>query len=179
MRHLPNLLCLLRIALAPICASMVAQRDFRQGLLWFLVAGFTDFLDGFLARRMSWHSRAGAYLDPLADKVLLSAGYIALGMAGVVPWWLVGLIFGRDAFILAGAAAIYVRTRRTRFPPSMAGKVSTTIQIIAGGVILAAAAGFFPRVLIPAAIAAAAAGTLFSGLDYARRGYSMITAGDS
>ncbi|MCZ2149116.1 MAG: CDP-alcohol phosphatidyltransferase family protein [Bryobacterales bacterium] len=179
MRRLPNLLCLLRIALAPVCASMVARGDFRQGLFWFLAAGFTDFLDGFLARKMSWHSRAGAYLDPLADKVLMSAGYIALGMAGVVPWWLVALIFGRDAVILAGAAVIYARSGRTRFPPSMAGKISTTIQIIAGGVILSAAAGIFPNAVVPVAIAATAAGTLFSGLDYARRGYSMITAGDS
>lgn len=100
-------------------------------------------------------------------------------MAGVVPWWLVALIFGRDAVILAGAAVIYARSGRTRFPPSMAGKISTTIQIIAGGVILSAAAGIFPNAVVPVAIAATAAGTLFSGLDYARRGYSMITAGDS
>jgi cardiolipin synthase len=179
MRHLPNLLCLLRIALAPVCASMVAQRDFSQGLLWFLAAGFTDFLDGFLARQMSWHSRAGAYLDPLADKVLMSAGYIALGMAGAVPWWLVVLIFGRDLLILAGAVIVYARAGRTEFPPSMAGKISTTIQILAGCVILSAFASILPKAVVPVAIAAAAAGTIFSGLDYARRGYSMITAGDS
>lgn len=174
MHHIPNLLCVFRLAMAPLCALWIVGGAYGQALALFCVVGFTDFLDGYLARRMDWRSAAGAYLDPLADKALLVSMYIALGIAGIAPLWLVGLIFGRDVFILLGAAVIYWRTRRTRFPPTMAGKVSTTLQMLAAVTLIAVRGGILPGFMEPLAIVTTAGGTLYSGLDYVRLGSSIL-----
>lgn len=148
--------------------------DYHKALIYAVIAGWTDYFDGFLARHMNWGSRIGAYLDPLADKVMISAIYAALAIAGAVPWWLVAIIFGRDVFILIGAGALYARIKQQDFPPSMAGKISTTIQILAGVTVMAAKADIVPTSMIAAAVYSAAAGTLISGLDYVRQGARML-----
>ncbi|MBL8175924.1 MAG: CDP-alcohol phosphatidyltransferase family protein [Bryobacterales bacterium] len=174
MRHIPNLLCLLRIALTPLCVSLIAGRTWEAALWWTLLAGSTDYWDGWLARRMNWNSPLGAYLDPLADKILLAGCYIALGMAGAVPWWLVSMVFSRDVLILTGVAVVYKAVGRRDFPPTQSGKLSTAIQIMAIVAVLGAKAGFFAPAVLPVAIGAVAAGTLFSGLDYIRVGWHMM-----
>ena len=111
--NLPNLLSLARLALAPfVFAAVLAGRDWTA-LAILAVAAATDVLDGPIARRMHCVTRWGAYADPIADKVLLSSSYVALGIAGLVPWWLVGLIFGRDLLILALAGTWRERRWRT------------------------------------------------------------------
>lgn len=174
MRHIPNLLCFLRIALTPLCVSLISYANWDPALWWTLFAGSTDYFDGYLARRMNWNSRLGAYLDPLADKILLAGCYIALGMANAVPWWLVAMVFGRDVLILTGVVVVYSKVKRRDFPPTQAGKISTTIQILAIILILGANAHYFSPVLTPIAVGAVAAGTLFSGLDYVRLGWNMM-----
>jgi cardiolipin synthase len=124
----PNLLTLSRLALAPFVVRAILDRRLRQALLLLAIAGLTDCLDGALARRFNWRTRLGAYLDPIADKALLSFGYLALGGAGLVPWWLVGIIFGRDLLILTVAGLLLLAGRRN-FPPSAWGKLSTFLQI--------------------------------------------------
>jgi cardiolipin synthase len=104
----------------------------------------------------------------------MAVTFIALGMAGAVPWWLVALIFGRDIMILFGAALLYSRVRQRKFPPTMAGKVSTTLQILAAGFIMLAKSDAIASWWIPTAIAATTAGTLWSGLDYIIRGRAML-----
>ncbi len=173
-RHIPNLLCILRIVLTPLCVWLIAGATWEPALWWTLFAGSTDYFDGYLARRMNWNSPLGAYLDPLADKILLAGCYIALGVAQAVPWWLVSIVFGRDVIILTGVAILYSKVKRRDFPPTQAGKISTTIQIIAIILILGARAEMFSGVLIPMAIGAVAGATLFSGLDYVRRGWHMM-----
>ncbi|MBL8217853.1 MAG: CDP-alcohol phosphatidyltransferase family protein [Bryobacterales bacterium] len=174
MRHIPNILCLLRIALTPLCVSLISSADWKPALWWTLFAGSTDYFDGYLARRMNWNSRLGAYIDPLADKILLAGCYIALGLASAVPWWLVAIVFSRDVLILTGVAVLYSKVKRRDFPPTQAGKISTAIQIMAIVLILGAHAHYFTPVLIPIAIGAVAAATLFSGLDYIRQGWHMM-----
>ena len=174
MHHIPNLLCLLRIVLTPLCVSLISSANWDSALWWTLFAGSTDYFDGYLARRMNWNSRLGAYIDPLADKILLAGCYIALGMAHAVPWWLVAIVFSRDVLILTGVAVLYGKVRRRDFPPTQAGKISTTIQITAIVIILGANAQYFSPVLVPIAIGAVAAATLFSGLDYVRQGWHMM-----
>ena len=174
MHHIPNLLCFLRIALTPLCVSLISAQTWSPALWWTLFTGSTDYFDGYLARRMNWNSRLGAYIDPLADKILLAGCYIALGLAQAVPWWLVAIVFSRDVLILTGVAVLYSKVKRRDFPPTQAGKISTTIQITAIVVILAAKAGHFSTALIPFAIAAVAAGTTLSGLDYIRQGRRMM-----
>ncbi|MGC8792746.1 MAG: CDP-alcohol phosphatidyltransferase family protein, partial [Bryobacteraceae bacterium] len=111
----------------------------------------------------------GAYLDPLADKLLLSGCYLALWAAGVAPGWLVALVFSRDALILAVAGTALALTPLREFRPSGWGKLSTVVQVITGVALLASAAcPWRPLGRAAAALVwAAAAATLWSGLDYA------------
>jgi len=177
MRHIPNLLCVLRLALAPWCYVRIVQGDYSAGFVLFFIAGWTDFFDGWLARKMNWGSQFGAYLDPIADKILMAVTFVALGVAGAVPWWLVALIFGRDVMILAGVAALYSRVKQKKFPPTMAGKISTTVQISAAGFVMMANAGWITAWWVPVAIAATTLGTTWSGLDYVIRAREMLRQG--
>lgn len=174
MRQIPNLLCVLRIALAPVCVLAVMHREYGWALGMCMLAGLSDFLDGYLARRMDWGTPIGAYLDPVADKVLLGATYIALGIDGAVEWWVVGLIFGRDIVILLGVALLYGRVKQKQFPPTMAGKISTTVQILAAAVVLSARVGLLPEAMVQPAVYATAGMTLASGLDYLRVAWHMM-----
>ena len=163
---IPNLLTLARVALAPIVIAAVLHAEYTAALWILLAAGLTDVLDGWLARRFGWNSRLGAYLDPVADKILLSGVYIALGIAGAVPWWLVGIIFGRDVAILGGAGVVFVITGNRNFPPSVWGKVSTLVQAATALTLLARPGSDLLRELLIWLVAAAAIG---SGLGYLRR----------
>jgi cardiolipin synthase len=168
--NLPNLLSLARLALAPfVFAAVLAGRNWTA-LAILAVAAATDVLDGPIARRMHCVTRWGAYADPIADKVLLSSSYVALGMAGLVPWWLVGLIFGRDLLILALAGGALLFTGRRDFPPSVWGKLSTLVQGLVAVLVLAGARQ-------EALLWAAAAVTVWSGVHYLWRACNAPPAG--
>ena len=109
------------------------------GLILLLVAGFTDLFDGYLARRFGWESALGAYLDPIADKLLLSSLFLALAYKNIFPWWLVRTVLGRDVAILIGGLILMRFTKLRQFPPTQVGKLSTFVQI---GAVLAAVTGF-------------------------------------
>ncbi len=127
--NLPNLFTLARLVLAPcVIEAILAGRHFLA-LALFAAAAFTDILDGFAARRLGLTTQAGAYLDPIADKCLLSGVFLALAAARIVPWWLVIVILGRDVYILLGAAILGLTGAR-KFPPSVWGKASTFVQIV-------------------------------------------------
>jgi cardiolipin synthase (CMP-forming) len=172
--NLPNLLTLVRVALAPVVVYCLLAGLYEDALLTLLAAGLTDGLDGLAARTLHMETRLGAYLDPIADKTLLSATYLAMGAARVVPWWLVALVFGRDLLILVMAGAALLFTRYREFPPSVWGKLSTFCQILAGLAALMAAT--FPSWKIPLApfFWLAAAATIWSGAGYLWRGASMV-----
>lgn len=103
---------------------------FDAALVAILVAGITDGLDGFLARRLRVSSRTGEMLDPIADKVLLSGAFVALWLNGSVEGWLAAIILGRDALILGAAGVALVLSKAPRrFPPSLWGKLSTIAQV--------------------------------------------------
>ena len=127
--NLPNLLTIGRLVLVPLIVRELWLHDFRLALLLVFIAGATDAVDGFLARRFMWATRLGAYLDPIADKALLVSVYVMLAVDGVVPVWLVGLVLGRDVLILAMVAWGWFVARVRSFPPSVWGKVSTFLQI--------------------------------------------------
>lgn len=168
---LPNLLTASRLALAPFVVRAILRGQFREAMLLVAVAGLTDVLDGGLARWLGAASRLGAYLDPVADKVLLSATYLAGGLSGLLPWWLVAIVFGRDVLILAGAVVAWLLKRRRDFSPSMWGKLSTFIQALTAASVLLARG--WPETGLeacaPPLVWLTAAATLWSGLDYARR----------
>jgi cardiolipin synthase (CMP-forming) len=134
----------------------------------FGVAAFTDVLDGAVARRLAVGTQVGAYLDPVADKCLLSGVFLALAWANLMPWWVVAIIFGRDIYILAGVAIFLFFTPVRGFPPSVWGKVSTFVQICTVAVWMSRVV-FGTHVLaeISAAMLWPCVGfTVWSGLDY-------------
>ncbi len=144
----------------------------------FAIAAFTDFLDGAAARRLGVTTPEGAYFDPVADKFLLSGVFLALAAARIVPWWLVGIIFGRDLLILAGVAMVLLLTSVRRFPPSVWGKVSTGVQILTAVTWMARNA-IQIRVLdlLATLIIWPCVGfTVWSGVDYVRRGVRIARA---
>lgn len=128
--NVPNGITALRLALVPLVIAALAHGRYAPALEMFAVAAFTDVADGAAARRWGKVTKTGAYLDPIADKCLLSGVFLALALGGAAPWWLVAAIFGRDLYILLGAAAALRWTRMRRFPPSLWGKISTFVQIV-------------------------------------------------
>jgi cardiolipin synthase len=171
-RNLPNLLTAARLALVPVIAARVLGGSFRAALALTMVAGFTDGVDGLLARRFGWDSRLGAWLDPLADKALLVALFVALGRVGAFPWWLVGLVLARDAIILLMVGAAFAFTAIRDFPPSMWGKLSTLVQVGAclGALFMRATPCSWPSAVGGFLTAATALATVWSGIDYVRLG---------
>ncbi len=130
LRHLPNLITALRIVLVvPLCWLIETGR-YDGALMVAAVAGFSDALDGFLAKRFGWRSWVGGMLDPLADKLLLTAAFIWLARAGGLPVWLAVLIVGRDLAIVAGAVAYHYLIGRFEAEPSRLSKLTTVVQIV-------------------------------------------------
>lgn len=136
MFNLPNLVTLARLVLAPFVASDILHGRYAHAIILLFIAGFTDVLDGFLARQLKIATRTGAYFDPIADKILLGLIYISLGAASALPWWMVAVVFGRDILILAMAAYGLLFTSLRKFPPSVWGKISTFLQIGAALVVM-------------------------------------------
>ena len=173
--NVPNLFTLLRLALTPfVIHAIIAGRHFLA-LELFSIAAVTDVLDGEFARRFKVATAAGAYLDPIADKCLMSGVFLAQAVSHIVPWWLVGLIFARDLYILAGACWFLIFTRHRRFPPSPWGKLSTFVQIATAVIWMGRSALSIPllNALAPIMVWPCAAITIWSGLDYTRRGIHM------
>ncbi|AYC32160.1 CDP-alcohol phosphatidyltransferase family protein [Pseudomonas cavernae] len=169
MHQLPNLLTLLRLALTiPIACLLLAERH-AQALSLFAVAGASDALDGFLARRFGWTSRLGSILDPLADKLLLVTSYVCLALSAVLPWWLTLLVLLRDALIVGGAALYRQLRGPFAFRPSWLGKASTLLQIVLVLAVLLELSVFPAFVVVHWPLVAAVVGlTLLSGGDYLR-----------
>lgn len=175
-RRLPNALTWLRILLTPAIGLTLARGNLRAALPLLAVAAATDAADGWLARRWQAESAVGAYLDPVADKLLAATVFLGLAFAGLVPWWLAGLVFARDLMILAFAAWALRRTRLRKFPPSVWGKLSTVLQFSLGIACLieAAAPTYWTAALVRWLIPAVAAATAWSGFHYGWRALSLL-----
>ena len=163
------------MALIPVFAIMLYYGEFTWALISFLVAGLSDGLDGFIARRFSQQSSLGLVLDPIADKLLMTTAFIALTFLAnlpktphlPIPFWVTALVIGRDVLIVVVAAAIHIVTGFRGFRPSVLGKISTLVQVTAIGLVLIAAAfpstnGFY----LPSVYVAVAAFAFFSGVHY-------------
>ena len=135
-RTAPNLLTLLRICLAPFLVAAILQDNFVLGFSLFVAAGLTDALDGVLARVLQQRTVLGQYLDPVADKLLLSTLFVVLMLIGLIPATVTVLVLGRDVGILLVAAILYAAVGRREFYPSIFGKANTAAQIAAVAVVL-------------------------------------------
>jgi len=129
-RDIPNLISFARIALVPPIVYVLLAGDFGLALWLFLIAGVSDGLDGFLAKHFAWQSEFGGKLDPAADKLLLLSCYFVLGWIGLLPWWLVGLVFLRDIVIVVGWIAYNQHVQRISAQPMLISKVNTFMQIV-------------------------------------------------
>ena len=129
-RHLPNALTVLRMALVVPLAWLIRETRYDEAVIVAAVAGLTDALDGFLAKRCGWQSWLGGVLDPIADKLMLVACFVTLGMVGAHPDWLTWLVVGRDAVIVAGAVAWHNLIGRIHAQPTHLSKLTTVVQIV-------------------------------------------------
>jgi cardiolipin synthase len=126
----PNQLTFLRLGFLPFFIISVHSRRYDIALAILILAGLTDALDGLLARSLNQKTALGAYLDPIADKLLLSSSFVVLAFNRKIAWWLATLVLSRDIILLTSAAVILVVSGYRKFPPSIYGKLTTALQIL-------------------------------------------------
>jgi len=129
-RDLPNLISLLRLLAVMPVLYLLLEREFGWALPLFAAAGFSDGLDGFLAKHYGWQSHLGGILDPLADKVLLVACFLVLGTLGLIPAWLMSAVVFRDLLIVGGAVLYNYRVEEVEAAPTLMSKLNTVLQIL-------------------------------------------------
>lgn len=169
LRSTPNLLTLFRICLAPFLVSAILENRFEISFVLFLLAGLTDALDGLMARWLKQSTILGQYLDPVADKLLLSTLFLVLMHEGLMPLRVTVLVFGRDVGILLVSAILYAAVGRREFYPSIWGKANTLAQVTAVAVVLLHQLTQAPWVVVLRMVAlnATIVLTVVSGLHYA------------
>ncbi|MEZ5561954.1 MAG: CDP-alcohol phosphatidyltransferase family protein [Gammaproteobacteria bacterium] len=167
---IPNLICVVRMVLVgPIVMALIDGR-YLLALGLILLAGISDGLDGFLAKRFSWQSRLGGLLDPLADKLLLVSVFVALSMTGLVPVWLTVVVIVRDLVIVSGGVVYQWLVEPVQPEPSVASKINTGIQLLyVLAVIGNRMAGLPPAEFLIIAGAGVFVTSTVSGLDYVVR----------
>lgn len=138
----PNFITIARFLLVPVFILAMLQGATAWAFVVFLVAGLSDAVDGYVARRFGQVSELGAYLDPLADKLLLISGFITLGYIGAIPTWLVLLVVSRDVLIVGAVLTSHLIGQPVPVRPLFVSKLTTTVQILLVTVALAHLAGF-------------------------------------
>lgn len=133
----PNIITVCRLVSVPVIVWLIITGQREASFLLFIAAGVSDGVDGFLAKRFDWRTELGAYLDPIADKALLVSIYVALGIGGGLPSWLVILVVSRDILIVGAVMLSWMMDRPVRVAPLMVSKINTAAQIILAGVVLA------------------------------------------
>lgn len=144
---IPNILTFMRMGLIPVFVSLVYYGYSKWALAIFLIAGVSDGIDGFLARKFKQESELGTIIDPIADKLLMTVAFVILTLPNVlpptrhlpIPFWVTACVIGRDVLIIAVAAAINIITGFRGFKPSFWGKLSTLVQVIGISLVLLAA----------------------------------------
>ena len=127
--NIPNIITVVRMALVVPLAMLLVQQRYGAALLILFLAGASDGIDGFIARRYSWRSRLGSILDPIADKLLLVSCYFVLTTQGLIPTWLLGIVLGRDMLIILGAIVIHHWITEVDGEPTLISKLNTFLQI--------------------------------------------------
>ena len=164
----PNQLTFLRLGFLPFFIISIQYRRYDIALAVLIIAALTDGLDGLLARTLNQKTALGAYLDPIADKLLLSSSFVVLALNRKISWWLAILVLSRDVLLLTSAAVILVVAGYRLFQPSIYGKLTTALQImLVFAVVLLAVADWpwlqFVRMILGYLVAGF---TVFSGFHY-------------
>lgn len=165
--YLANIITLGRLLSVPVIVWLIIDGSMLPAFALFVVAGISDAVDGFLARRFDQRSELGGYLDPLADKALLVGVYVTLGHVGHLPAWLVILVVFRDVLIIGGAVLLYMFTDELRMAPLTISKANTAMQIVLAAVALGVIGlGLDDRGATAALVYVVGATTALSGAAY-------------
>lgn len=170
MLTLPNWLTILRILVTPFFAILLVYRYVGAALAIFALAAITDALDGFIARSWGQKSNLGMVLDPLADKLLVTAGFVTFTILEAIPRWLTIIVLSRDLFLIGGSLVLFMFAGKVKIPPTLLGKGTTVMQLatllytmLLNVGVVGGRAPFLLLILTAAA-------TVLSGLDYVIRG---------
>lgn len=173
---IPNIITMGRLLAVPLAVYLILSGQLDWAFWLFVAAGISDALDGAIARMFRSRTALGAYLDPIADKVLLVSVYVALGSVGQLPLWLVILVVFRDAMIVGAVMLLYTLKESMAVQPLGISKINTAVQIALVAAVLAPHGFDFPAVqvygldLVTLMVWLCAATTLGSGLAYLGRG---------
>ena len=174
--NIPNLITIARILLVPLIILLLISEDFGWAFMVFALAGASDAADGALARATNTQSEVGAYLDPLADKLLLVSAYAALGITKQIPSWLVIIVISRDVLIIGGLMLAWFMDRPVQVKPLWVSKLNTVVQIYFVGLVLAQLAfSAAPGVLLDVSALLVAGLTMASGLAYTKQWISHMS----
>jgi cardiolipin synthase len=177
-----NQLTILRMAFVPCFVLLLIYGHPKSATVLFLIAAFTDGLDGLLARKLQQKTVLGSFLDPMADKILLTAAFVTLTVPSLplvlhIPTWLTILTISRDTLIALSVLIIHMQTQHTQFPPTLLGKCTTAIQLVTVGVcMLANFAAGLALAIFPFVVYSALALTVASGLHYAYKSVKIIAS---
>ncbi len=173
---IPNALTLIRILLTPVIVWLLLDSRLNYALIVFFIAGSTDALDGLIARVLHQKTKLGAYLDPLADKLLLVSSFILLGHLGLVPLWLVIITVSRDAIILLGMMTLTFHNVAVEIKPSILSKWTTLFQLLTVFIVLSSTYHSIPRWLYSILFLLVAGFSVSSGLQYILLGLQLMDA---
>lgn len=172
--NIPNSLTILRILLIPIFVGFLVYGQYNYSLVVLVLAGLTDGLDGTIARVANQRTQLGAFLDPLADKLFLSTGFITLGILQMIPVWVAIVIVSRDLILMTGALLVQLTEAKIDMSPTWVGKGTTVLQLAyILSVVWFASRHIEPTLLIHFQFAMVGF-TLASGFHYLIRGYSRL-----
>jgi cardiolipin synthase len=174
---IPNLITLTRILLTPLFIIFLIQGRYRQALIIFILAGISDLVDGLIARWWQQKSRLGSYLDPLADKLLMSASFVTLSISHLIPSWLTVMVISRDVILGLGVLILQLADYPLVIKPSLAGKWTTAIQVLTVGLVLLVKAKLWrlPPVTLTVFFYLAAGLTALSGIQYLYWGLRLVS----
>jgi cardiolipin synthase len=165
--NLPNAITIARILSVPVLIWLIVAGEYLLAFWLFVLAGLSDGVDGYIAKRFDQRTELGAYLDPIADKLMLVSIYVCLGLLRVLPPWLVILVVTRDIMIVGGVVLATLLEQPVKVKPLLISKLNTAAQIILAGLVLAVLGFGLPSrelVLIGSLIVAAL--TIVSGTQY-------------
>jgi cardiolipin synthase len=174
---IPNILTVARIIMTPLFVILLMKNRFDFALALFSLAAVSDGLDGFIARYFNQRTVMGAYLDPIADKFLLSAAFISLAILSIIPAWLTVIVISRDILILAGIAIFAINQIKVKIKPSIISKCTTVVQLATVFIVLLSF--YLPTVSLAeqAAFWITAGLTVLSGFHYILAGVGILQAG--
>lgn len=172
--NFPNLLTIVRILMIPLFVYLLVYGFHRWALGTFVVAGLTDALDGAIARMWHQQTTLGRYLDPLADKMLLTAAFVALAVLSWIPFWALLIVVSRDIILLIGTVVMHLTQGDFDINPTLLGKTTTFLQLVLVVLALCMVAGVAAVPYFGDAVWVVAAVTVVSGLHYLYRGIRRL-----